>query len=133
MRRFSIRTLRDFGFGKQMSQEHVMEEELKELLQDLNQRIETEGSVVNMSQFFTVSVLNIIWTMIAGMRFTHEDQRIRKLIKNISQLLQSISGGGNILMAFPYLRGFLGLFPGPVQFRNATLTQLQTDFRVSSA
>jgi len=113
-----------------MSQERMMEEELQELLEGLNKKINEDENVVNMEQFFTVSVLNIIWSMVAGIRFSHDDPRIRILIKKISNVLRHVSGGGNILMAFPSMRHALAYFPSPVRTRRATLAELQNYFQV---
>ena len=86
MRRFSIRTLRDFGFGKQTSMNDTIQEELAILMADLNSRLalseaEADGSIIApMHQFFTISILNILWQMIAGFRFSHTDARVKQQI-----------------------------------------------------
>lgn len=130
MRRFSLRTLRDFGFGKQKSQEAVMEEELQELISRLNQRIEQEGNILCISQFYTVSVLNILWSMVAGARFSHDDERLQSFVKTMAQVMKLLSASGNIFMAYPFLRHILPWLTGYGKQRKEFIPKLQKQFLV---
>ncbi|CAL8121818.1 unnamed protein product [Orchesella dallaii] len=129
IRRFTIRTLRDFGFGKQTGQDAVMEEELTELMKRLDEKIELEGSEVYMSQFFTVSVLNILWSMMAGTRFSHEDAKLTKIVKHIYDNTRFINATGNILMAFPALRTMLRKLTGVGEARKQLIADMQKQFQ----
>jgi methyl farnesoate epoxidase/farnesoate epoxidase len=133
MRRFSIRTLRDFGFGKQTSQEAVIEDEVMELFSRLNSRLESEGNIICMQQFFNISVLNILWSMMAGVRFSHDDPEFKALVNMINQTMKLLGGNGNIFMAFPFLRHILPKLTGYGQVRTETLNHLRGIFFVSKA
>lgn len=132
IRRFSIRTLRDFGFGKQKGQEAVMQEELDELFRRLDEKLANNaGSSISMSQIFTVSVLNILWSMMASTRFSHDDAQLQTLVKQIYTNTRFLNAGGNILMAFPFLRGILRTLTGVGQERKKLIASLQKQFLVS--
>lgn len=112
MRRFSLRTLRDFGFGKQKSMNDTIQQELADLIAGLDHKISSsnnpnnKGYVLEMKQFFTISILNILWNMIAGFRFEHSDERLKELINLIDQVLKENAIGGSIAalyIAFPIL------------------------------
>lgn len=108
MRRFSLRTLRDFGFGKQSSMDATIQEELAGLMAGLNSQLAhaDSGIVVPMHQFFTISILNILWKMIAGFRFEHTDTRLKQLLVLIDQVSKDNSIGGSsgtLYSAFPFL------------------------------
>lgn len=132
LRRFTLRTLRDFGFGKQKGQEVVMEEEFEELMTRLNSRIREEGNTIPMSQFFTVSVLNILWSMVAGSRFSHDDHRLQSFVETMGPVMRLISTGGNIFMAYPFLRHILPWLTGYGKARREFNPTLHRRFRVSN-
>lgn len=132
IRRFSIRTLRDFGFGKQKGQDAVMEEELDELIRRLDDKIANErDSSICMSQLFSVSVLNIIWSMMAGTRFSHDDAKLQALVKHIYDNTRFMKASGNILMAYPFLRTPLRKITGIGEGRRELFRNMQKQFQVS--
>jgi len=85
MRRFTMKTLRDFGFGKQKSMESVLSEEISTLFRTLDESALT-GNDLSMRQFFTLTVLNILWSMVAGTRFAHDDSRLKGLIQLVDEV-----------------------------------------------
>lgn len=126
MRRFTIRTLRDFGFGKFKSQEGVMIEELNELMNGLNTIIDKANGIVPMKQFFTISVLNILWSLLTGTRFSHDDEKLKRFNQSASKLVQSTPIGGNLANAYPILTP---LFVGNTK---EMIDELRTYFRVDN-
>lgn len=65
-RRFTMRHLRDLGFGK-TSIEDQMTEELNDLIKDIeNDSKSSPNKVVSLKNVFQVSVQNILWAIIAG-------------------------------------------------------------------
>ena len=137
MRRFSVRTLRDFGFGKQKSMEMTIQEELNYLTQSLNDRLTADGgkSIVDMKQYFTISVLNILWNMIAGTRFTHEDKKLHKLLVLLDQVIRANaigSLGTTMYTAFPFLRHIIPKTTTHRQQRLQLFTELHKFFQVNA-
>ncbi|XP_069672288.1 methyl farnesoate epoxidase-like [Periplaneta americana] len=104
-RRFTLRHLRDFGFGK-----HTMEEAIVEEVEDLVTDIRKQ-KVVQVSGLFAISTLNVLWNMMAGVRYARDDPELRKLLADLQHFLRG-GGIGRIVNLFPVVRhydpGFLG-------------------------
>lgn len=72
LRRFSLRTLRDFGFGKSSMEELVLHEveDLKATLEKLNSQ-PTDTRVM-----FHIPVLSSLWTIVAGEKMSPDDPNL---------------------------------------------------------
>ncbi|XP_059480644.1 methyl farnesoate epoxidase-like [Neocloeon triangulifer] len=106
-RRFSLRHLRDFGFGKR-SMEGLNHEEISTLMQNLDDRISKAGDSmdtkgIEIKDLFPVSVINILWAIMAGVRYDHNDESFKTLMFNVNEFFRNGSPTGGI-MAFPLLR-----------------------------
>ena len=85
--------------------EVAVKEELIDFMYEFTQKVENStGNVIHMEHSFTLPVLNVLWNMIGGVRFSYDDQNLRKLITIVEELSRTFDIGGNILMAFPFLR-----------------------------
>uniref|UniRef100_A0A8C3Y168 Cytochrome P450 n=1 Tax=Catharus ustulatus TaxID=91951 RepID=A0A8C3Y168_CATUS len=86
MRRFALTTLRDFGMGKKVIEDQIVEEygHLADTIASHN------GNPIDASKMINAAVANIIVSILLGKRFDYTDTRFRRLVYNI----------------FPYL-GFL--------------------------
>ena len=76
-RRFTLRNLRDFGFGKNTGEE-LIANELREFIQNLENRV---GTPLPINRSFTVAVLNTLWMMVSGVRYEQDDPRLWFLVK----------------------------------------------------
>jgi methyl farnesoate epoxidase/farnesoate epoxidase len=110
MRRFTIRTLRDFGFGKKDSMESVMKDELDHLIELMKEEMSQRDGKVKVELLFNLSLLNVLWTMVAGKRFNHDDPRLQFLLDLNEKAFKAGTFGADLSIAFPFLRH---LFPGP--------------------
>ena len=63
-RRFAIRHLRDFGFGKS-SMEEMIRDEFLDMAENLRGM---EGQEVESKHLFNVNIMNVIWRMMSGSR-----------------------------------------------------------------
>jgi methyl farnesoate epoxidase/farnesoate epoxidase len=82
LRRFTLRQLRDFGFGKK-SMEGLIMEELKEIVEWMKSK---EGfPVEDIKGKMTIAVINSLWTILSGHRYKHDDPVLLALTKNINQ------------------------------------------------
>lgn len=80
-RRFSIRTLRDFGFGKQ-SLEAAMNFEIDNMIETYSR---TVGDVL-ISSDFNLPIINILWQLVAGTRITPEDPEATRMVELVNSL-----------------------------------------------
>jgi len=100
MRRFTMRTLRDFGFGKQKSMESVLEEEVGCIHQTLNDCV-SQNKEVSRRQFFALPVLNALWSMVAGSRFDYDDPKGKQLVSLVDETSRSDVVKQNLLTSLP--------------------------------
>jgi hypothetical protein len=115
-RRFTLRHLRDLGFGKTTIEDQMMGE-ITDLISEITATAKSNRDhVVDFKSIFSVSVINILWAIVGGKRFQRDDPKFKKLLDNIDKFLQS----GNVLQAnlpvpailvrlFPSLPGWLGI------------------------
>jgi len=85
--------------------EHIIHEELIELMNRIKQNM-GDGcqTVLPIHNFFNLSFLNVLWTLIAGVRYHHDDEKLNHLMKLLNSLFKSGSIGGGISSMFPILR-----------------------------
>lgn len=106
-RRFALKKLRDFGFGKS-SMEDFIHEEIELLQQLLDQKL---NQTLTMSLVFNLSVVNGLWTLLTGSRLSLEDSKLKELVEIVDEWVKSWSNA-SILNMFPSLRhvapGFTG-------------------------
>lgn len=131
-RRFTIRHLKDLGFGKS-SLEGVMIDEIGELTSDLNVRSSRQmqpqsrfwSTTVNgstwyyfmqlavdsskdgnvlLDDIFTTAVLNILWAVVASSRFKRGDPKMETLTSCMNGFMRTSNGGPNLLSLFPFIR-----------------------------
>lgn len=82
-RRFSLRHLRDLGFGK-TSIESQMMDEVHDLLEDLKASAKrATNGVVDFKGTFGVSVVNVLWAIMGGERYRRDDARFRQLLLDV--------------------------------------------------
>ena len=93
-RRFTLRHLRDLGFGK-TSIENQMIDEIQDLIQDIAESAQSDPDrIVEFKGIFNVSVINIIWAIIGGKRFQRNDAAFKRLLSNLDQFVK----GGNFAL-----------------------------------
>ena len=102
-RRFTLKTLRDFGLGKATMEDIVLDEYHQ--LKDNFNSVGSGNTKVFLHQIFNRVALNIIWRVIAGERYQYEDPKLEKLIDIIdifTQLYRTLQVSP--LVIFPLLR-----------------------------
>nr|APH81378.1 cytochrome P450 CYP3038A1 [Tigriopus kingsejongensis] len=82
-RKFMMRTLREFGLGKQTMEDHI-QDEIKCSIQFLREQCnENANHEVAMQDFFNLPCLNVIWRLVCGRRFDYGDKRLAELIEHM--------------------------------------------------
>ncbi|XP_066275399.1 cytochrome P450 2J6-like [Branchiostoma lanceolatum] len=101
-RKFTMKTLRDFGVGKR-SLEGKICEEAAALSQEL---VAKDGQPFNIKHLMQNAVSNIICSIVFGKRFEYGDPEFLRLSRHISELIDSTPGKDllvNISPVFRYL------------------------------
>ncbi|XP_036003870.1 cytochrome P450 2K1 [Fundulus heteroclitus] len=100
MRRFALTALRDFGMGKRVAEEKILEE-----CGHLIQTIENyKGEPFNTSLPLNYATSNIISSIVYGSRFEYDDPRFRNLVSRANENI-SLAGSAEIQLynMFPRL------------------------------
>ena len=82
-KRFSLRKLRDFGFGTR-SIETIVHDEIAELIERLKKDAEA-GKPISTRNLFNGAVINVLWTLIAGERFKQDDPKVKEIFQIFTQ------------------------------------------------
>lgn len=75
-RRFTLRTLRDFGFGKKCMEAMIMDE-VTEVIDRLKKH---SGKPVSVNRMFSLAILNSLWTILTSERYEHDDPTLNKIL-----------------------------------------------------
>ncbi|XP_075116041.1 cytochrome P450 2G1-like [Leptodactylus fuscus] len=109
LRRFSLMTLRDFGFGKRSTEDRI-HEEIKHLVTALKN---TKESFFDPWQSLSKAFYNIIFSLMFGHRYDYKDREISTILSYIHETFSTMSSPwGQIYEMFPGLMSFI---PGPHQ------------------
>ncbi|CAG7734935.1 unnamed protein product [Allacma fusca] len=76
-RRFTLRHLRDFGFGKNYMESLILDE-VDELIEWLKSQ---EGKPVSINRKFYLAVINSLWTILSGKRYSHTDPKLGRVFE----------------------------------------------------
>jgi len=101
---FTVKTLGEFGFGKQAFMEATVLSELEAVKARFQRLSERNGGVVLMRRHFQLSLLNVLWGMMAGIRYDYDDPKLVRLIEASSAWFESGNFGAGIVTAYPFLR-----------------------------
>ena len=81
VRRFTLKTLRDLGFGKSASEEAILEES-KLLIENIEENLNGANTgVVDIEKQLTCASLNVIWNLVAGYRFQYNDAKMKEMAR----------------------------------------------------
>ena len=80
--------------------EDLIQEEIRELCSHLNTKLDQPLSVY---LIYNLSVVNALWTLISGSRFSLTDPKLIHLVTKMDQLVKE-SGNATLLNVFPSLR-----------------------------
>ena len=107
-RRFALRTLRDFGFGKK-GLDGIIQEEADHCIDTIVEasKKSSNGSVI-MEQMFNVYVINVLWQIVASKRFDPDDMETQTMMNMINvRFKKKLS----VRAFFPQLRPYLPYSP----------------------
>ncbi|XP_043224636.1 methyl farnesoate epoxidase-like [Amphibalanus amphitrite] len=122
-RRFTLRHLRDLGFGKQ-SMEGVVLDEFENLAQEMEKKIDSPLTIH--SDLFNITVLNVLWQMVASRRVDPDSPDGKMLLKIVNELFQLVGPRSPMNLA-PWLRHIFPEWSGYaplVRHRDTTVAML---------
>ncbi|XP_046394154.1 methyl farnesoate epoxidase-like [Ischnura elegans] len=109
-RRFTLRNLKDLGFGKR-SLEGIAHEELEAVFAEIEKisggQKERWSHPVPVHDILGTAGINVLWHIIAGKRYSHTDPYLQKLMSNVKLLIKMTEPGGGPATAFPFLTKIL--------------------------
>ncbi|XP_060802447.1 farnesoate epoxidase isoform X2 [Amyelois transitella] len=108
-RRVALKYLRNFGYGTR-SMELIITEECLELVK---LRKTDAGQPILVNQMFNISVVNILWRVVAGRRYDLNDDRLKRLCALVMRLFRLVDMSGGIISFMPFLRHVI---PGLIGF-----------------
>jgi len=119
-RRFGLRTLRDFGFGKKKL-EKTINFEIDEVI---DQFTKEAGHDVKIGNNFSLPIINILWQLVAGYRFQSDDEEGRKMVDWVQRIFKQ---SPTILQVLPFF--LIKLFPSFGGYNErAYITETQREF-----
>ena len=112
-RRFLLRNLRDFGFGKS-SMEDTLLDEVEQLC---NQYSKTEGKPICMDNSMNLSVINSLWSILTGEKLPIMDPKLVKIVSDFNASLSNIKNINNLMLPLaprnnirePWVQNIVGL------------------------
>jgi methyl farnesoate epoxidase / farnesoate epoxidase len=108
-RRFSLRHLKELGFGRQ-SMERIIQEEAEVLLQEVTRKAgPLYRCPVEVSDVLGVASINVLWYIIAKERYSHSDARVTVLTSLVRDIAGRLDAAGSAYSHFPWL---MSLIPG---------------------
>ncbi|XP_022181369.1 methyl farnesoate epoxidase-like [Myzus persicae] len=109
-RKFCMQHLRKLGLdGNAM--EKIIIEEVNDFVLDITRRYES-GKSIEVYGLFEVSVLNGLWAMLAGDRFSLDDSRLARIVELVHESLRMLDMPGGILNQLPFIRYLAPKFSG---------------------
>ncbi|GLV44385.1 Cytochrome P450 305a1 [Carabus blaptoides fortunei] len=98
-RNYLVRCLKNAGFGKKTMESLIVEE-----LADILKQFQEKGPDVEFEPILEPSVLNIVWSLLTGMRLHHEDPRLQNLLSMFRKRGSVFDMAGGTLNQYPWLR-----------------------------
>ena len=83
-RRYLLRNLRDFGFGKS-SMEDTFHEEVQKLIDHLKSK---SGKVMTLNRVMNISILNALWYILVGEKLQLDDPKLENMLEAFDNLLR---------------------------------------------
>ena len=93
-RRFLLRNLRDFGFGKS-SMEDTLLDEVEKLC---NEYSKTQGTPICMDNSMNLSVINSLWAILTGEKLPIMDPKLVKIVSDFNASLSNIKNINNLML-----------------------------------
>ncbi|KAL6440501.1 hypothetical protein ACFW04_003193 [Cataglyphis niger] len=128
-RRFVLRALKEFGFGKMAMEDIILNDAVS--LTNTIESLAKLGPIANLYNITSVAILNTLWTLIGGSRFDldKENPKLKEIMSVVKDLVRNSNVTGGILNHLPFLRHIVPNFTGFTAL-NQRLAQMSQFFKV---
>ncbi|CAG0919870.1 unnamed protein product [Notodromas monacha] len=131
-RRFTLKNLRDFGFGKS-SMEQLILDEMRHLADSINVSKNPKGAIVELDAGLNAAVGNVIWWITASRRVDSKDTELKNILETIETITKfDIS---KIIAFIPAIKPFVPDFilgkKERVEQRNSVYDYMQVDDKLA--
>jgi cytochrome P450 len=99
---FTLKTLKEFGFGVKSSMEASLQLELQELCDHISNKILNKQSIQAVG-LFDAAVVNVVWSMVIGKRFSAEDPTMKHLVNLAHMFFEPGLWKFSLLLSYPFL------------------------------
>jgi len=82
----------------------VIEAEITDIVQEIRLETSKSSGILTIRTNFLLSVLNVLWCMIAGHRYAHGDPRLVKMLEKNFAMTKAQTFVDPVVLAFPFLR-----------------------------
>lgn len=113
LKRYTLRTLKDFGFGKKNSMSSIMHEEVNEFLSVVETKLTKEGHWTLDQHTLGCCAINVMWSLVAGFRFSLKDKRLQEAVKRNDDIIHAV-GPTCVYTIFPFLKTLFPKWSGSV-------------------
>jgi len=100
-RRFTLRTLRDFGFGKS-NMDEMIQDEVRQLIVYLK---DLAKDPIDFAGVFNLPVLNALWRVCTGESYEYNDPKLNEIIRQMSEFFK-LAADKSILFIVKFPRLF---------------------------
>ncbi|XP_033827150.1 cytochrome P450 2K1-like [Periophthalmus magnuspinnatus] len=115
MRRFALTTLRDFGMGKRLAEDKIVEE-CHYLIQEFEKH---KGKPFDTTRLVNYATSNIISSIVYGSRFEYDDPRFKNMVARANENIQ-LSGSASVQLYNMFPRLFYWINNRKKIWRNAS-------------
>jgi len=102
-RRATYNLLKEFGLGKASVLEPRILEELKVTINQFKSQLQNGVGVIEIDHQFEAVYMNIVWSLMTGTRFEHDDPKFKRLLRLNRSYEECGQIGGGIGGLFPKL------------------------------
>ena len=94
-RRFLLRNLRDFGFGKSEMEDTLLDE-VDNLCVEYSKLV---GKPISLHNTMNISIINALWSILTGEKLLLNDPKLLKIVSSFSDTVKNVKSIGNLFLS----------------------------------